>query len=178
MHIFSKLSLAANIIILMAFIAEMLNILDMKYVTIIIEIAVTIQLTLLFVLIVIITIGRREIRGVKITRYQFNDRFINGNDYILPEHVSTTNPRKSAMFKVLLEITYADEPPEIAISRKSVTSVTQDIKDHIINVNSGIIENSFIFDADIIIKPGEKINFQLKKDAIIKSFFLGEFYVP
>lgn len=179
MYIFSKISLlVASVTILTAFAAEILSILDKKYSTIIITIAAVVQLALLLLVMVAIMIKRRNINGVKMTRYHFNDRFIKGGDYILPGYISTTNPRKFAIFKILLEIKNIEEPPEIAISKNGVASVTQDMGGHIVNINSGIVEDSFMFDADVIVKPGEGINLKLKKDTLIKSFFLGEFYIP
>jgi hypothetical protein len=178
MYTFSKLSLVMSLVMLTAFIAEKLNILDKKY-TIIIMIAVAIiQAILLGLLVVSVIMRSRKMCGVKMTRYQCHDRFVKGNDYILPEHVSTTNPRKSAIFKILIEIKDVSEPPEITISKTGVASVEQDIKSHIVNVESFALDNSFLFDADIIVKPDEKINFGFKKDTMIKSFFLGEFYIP
>ena len=178
MYILSKLSLAASIVIAAAFVAEKFGILEMRYLVIIAIIASVIQVIMLAVLMATLITKYRKAIGVRMTRYQFNDRFIKGNDYILPEHVSTTNPRKSAIFKVLLEIKYTDDPPGIVISKNGVASVTSDEKNSVTNVNAGMIDNSLLFDADIVVKPGEEINFQLKKDALVKSFFLGEFYIP
>lgn len=178
MFIFSKLSLTASLILLIALIAETIGILDKRYLTMIMYIVLVIQV-MIFVLLIVIVINRRGIiNGVKMIRYQFSDRLVKGNTCILPEYISTTNPGKSALFKIFLEIKDIREPPEIGISKIGVETVTPDIKDHIIKVNSCIIDNSFIFDVDILVKPWEKINFQLKKDTTIKSFFLGEFYIP
>lgn len=178
MYAFSKISLAMSLVMLMAFIVEKLNILDKKYTIIIMIAAAVIQAILLGLVVISVIMRSRKMHGVKMTRYQCHDRFIKGDDYILPTHVSTTNPRKSAMFKLLIEIKDVSEPPEITISKIGVAPVAQDIKNHIINVESFTVDNSFLFDADIIVKPGEKINFGFKKDTMIKSFFLGEFYVP
>jgi hypothetical protein len=158
--------------------AATLNILDKRYTFTIMIVAAVIQAILLCLLVASVIMRSRKMRGVKMARYQCHDRFVKGNDYILPEHVSTTNPRKSAIFKILIEIKDVSEPPEITISKIGVVPVEQDIKSHIVNVESFALDNSFLFDADIIVKPGEKINFGFKKDTMIKSFFLGEFYVP
>jgi hypothetical protein len=178
MYIFSKLSLAASIIILMAFVAGTLSILDKKYTNIIMIVAAVAQLVLLLVVMTIMMTGHSKIRGVKMTRYQFSNILIKGSDHILPMYVSTTNPRKSAVFKILLEIKGITEPPEITISKIGDARITSDINDHIVRVNSFTVGDSFLFDADIIVKPGEKINFGFKKDTLVKSFFLGEFYIP
>jgi hypothetical protein len=178
MYTLTKLSLAAGFIILMAFVAEILSVLDSRYTAIIMVVAATIQMISLFVLIAIVIMRHREIRGVRIVRYQFSNRFINMNEYILPEHISITNPGKSAIFKIFMEAKHTNESPEIEISNMSVTEVISDMKDRIINNNSRVIDNNFIFDVDITVKPGEKINFQLKKDTFVNSFLLGEFYIP
>lgn len=94
------------------------------------------------------------------------------------QNISSTNPRKSALFKVFLEIENVSEPPEIGISKDGVKRELPNIKDHIVNINSGKINENFIFDAELIVRPNENINFQVKKDAVIKLFFLGEFYIP
>jgi hypothetical protein len=186
MYIMSKLSLAASIILVATFVAEKYGILEMRYVVIIAIVMVAIQATLLAIVMATMISKYRNISGVKMTRYQFDDRFIKEDDYILPEHVSTTNPRKSAIFKVLLKIKYTDDPPGIVISKKGFASIESDKntdkktdkKNLVINVNSGIADDSLLLDADILVKPGEEINLQLKKDTLVKSFFLGEFYIP
>ncbi len=45
-------------------------------------------------------------------------------------------------------------------------------------LHSGIVNNNFIFIADIIVVPKEMINFLLEKDTIVKLFVLGELYIP
>lgn len=116
--------------------------------------------------------------GVKIARYKIDNRLVKGDVDMLPIYVFSTNPRKLALFKVFIEIENVKEPPEFEMFKMSAEKASQNITDHIVNINSGVIENSFIFDADIIVKPGEKINFRLKKDTIVKLFFLVEFYIP
>jgi hypothetical protein len=178
MYTLSKISLAMSLVVLMASVAKTLNILDKRYTVIIMVAAAVIQAILLVLVVMSAIIRGRQTCGVKMTRYQFHDRFVKGNDYILPEYISTTNPRKSAIFKLLVEIKDVSEPPEITISKIGVASVEQDIKNHIVNIESFTVDNSFLLDADIIIQPGEKINFGFKKDIVVKSFFLGELYVP
>jgi hypothetical protein len=179
MYTLTKLSLATTIIAGVTFIAKQLGILELKYVIIIAIILSSIQAIFIGMSIAILVRKYRKTCGVRIVRYQFNDRFVRGNDYMIPEHVSVTNPRKSALFKILLEIKYAGEPPEIIISKNNLASAASDIKNHIINVNSGVVEDSnLIFDADVIVKPGEEINLHISKDALIKYFFLGETYIP
>ena len=80
--------------------------------------------------------------------------------------------------QIFLEIENVESPPDIGIFKMCAERILLDIEDNIININSGIVENSFIFDADVIVRPDEKINFKLKKDTTIKLFFLGEFYTP
>lgn len=178
MYTLSKLSLVAGVVTVVAFVAEKFGILELRYVVIIAIITAAIQAIALGILTATLMTKYRKISGVKMARYQFYDRFIKENDYILPEHVSTTNPRKSAIFKILLEIKYTDDPPGIVISKKGFASSVTDKKNHVISVNSGVVNENLIFDADIIVKPGEEINLQLKKDTLVKSFFLGEFYIP
>lgn len=178
MYTLSKLSLAVCIATAAAFVAEKFGILELRYVVIIAIINASVQAILLIILMATVITKYRKVSGVRMTRYQFYDRFIKGNENILPEHISTTNPRKSAIFKVLLEIKYAGDPNEIVLSKKGLSPLVTDKKNHYVNIHSGMINDSLVFDADIAVKPGEEINLLLKKDALVKSFFLGEFYVP
>lgn len=136
------------------------------------------SLIIIVLIMIFILMRRQKFNGVKIIRYQFCDRSVKGDTNILPENISSTNPRKSALFKVFLEIENVSEPPEIGISKDGVKRELPNIKDHIVNINSGKIKENFIFDAELIVRPNEKINFQIKKDTVIKLFFLGEFYIP
>jgi uncharacterized membrane protein YcgQ (UPF0703/DUF1980 family) len=178
MYTLSKLSLAACVAIAAAFVAEKFGILEMRYLVIIAIISATVQVILLIILMATVMTKYRKVSGVRMTRYKFCDRFIKGNENILPEHISTTNPRKSAIFKILLEIKYTGDLPEIVISKKGFASLATCKKNHDVNIHSGMLDDSLVFDADIAVKPGEEINLLLKKDALVKSFFLGEFYVP
>lgn len=178
MHIIVKVSLIASLVLLLSTIARIFGILDKEYINIIMNIVLVIQAILLTMFIIIIIMKRRNMNGVKIIRYQIDNKLIKGNADILPEYMFPTNPRKLAFFKVFIEIEDVKEPPEFGILKMGTDKTSHDIMDHVTNVNSGIMENSFIFDADIIVRPGEKINFRLKKDTIVKWFFLGEFYIP
>lgn len=178
MYTRTKLSLATCIVTGAALVAEKLGILELRYVIIIAIISCAIQTILVGILTATYIKKYRNTYVVRIARCQFNDRFVKGNDYMIPKHVSTTNPRKSAIFKILMDIKYTGEPPEVVVSKNNVASVASDIKNHIINANSGAVDDNLLFDADVIVKPGEEINLHLNKDALIKSFFLGEFYIP
>ena len=178
MFIITKISLAASLIMLMALASEMLGILDRRCADIIMFAVLAIQTVFLAILITIFVMKKRMTRGIRIIRYQLHDTLVKGETDILPENMSPTNPRKFALFKIFLEIENVSEAPEIGISKTGLGRVIPDIKDHIVNINSGIVENNFIFDADVIVRPGEKINFHIKKDAIVKLFFLGEIYIP
>lgn len=179
MFIITKLSLAAFLIVSMTIIAETTGVLDIRYARVILYSVLAIQTVLLAISTIIsIIIKKRRMHGVRIVRYQLHDTLVKGNTDILPENVSPTNPRKSALFAVFLEIENASETPEIGIFKMSIGDIAPGIKDHITRVRSGMIENSFVFHADVIVKPGEKINFQIKKDTTVKLFFLGEVYIP
>ena len=176
MFFITKVSLVTSLIVLTTIFAEIIGILDKKYLIPILYVCMVIQIIILIgAFIVIMRI--RGIRGVKIIRYRLEDKFVKGETDIIPEYISPTNPGKLAMFKVFLEIDKMEEMPEFGLSK--IGSIEKkDIKEHIVNINSGIVNDHFIFDADIVVRPGEKINFRLKKDTTIKLFFLGEFYIP
>lgn len=53
-----------------------------------------------------------------------------------------------------------------------------DVKKQVLNVNTGISNDLFIFHVDMLVRPDEKINFKFKNDANIKTFLLGELYIP
>lgn len=178
MLIITKISLAAFILVTIAMAAKALGVLDKRYSDMIMLGALALQTIILGLLIIILIMKRRKLHGVKIIRYQLHDIFVKGDTNILSDNVSPTNPRKSALFKIFLEIENISETPEIGISKIGSGRVIPNIKDHIININSGMVNNNFIFDADIIVGPNEKINFRIKKDTVVKLFFLGEFYIP
>ena len=178
-----RYSLIASLIILITGIAKKFDVLDERYSTMIMIGILVIQ-TILFILVFfIIIISKRKITAhknheVRIIRFKFKDRFIKGNTDILPENIYPTNPMKSALFKIYLEIENVSEIPEIGISKTSTERIIPDIKKHIVNFNTEMGNNNFIFDADIIVDPNEKINFRINKDTVIKLFFLGECYLP
>lgn len=178
MYAFGKLSLVASVIILLTFIAEKFGILNIGQVIIIAIIAVTIQAISLGILLVIVVTKYKKTHEIRIVRYQVSNRLINGGTYIIPEHMSSTDPRKSALFEVFLEIENFNEPPKILINKESDGRIKQYMKDNIASFKSGIVNDNFIFTAGIMVRPEEKINFLIEKDATVKYFMLGEIYVP
>lgn len=178
MFFMTKLSLIAILIMLIALVSEIAGILDKRYSNIIMFGILAIQTVFLAIFVTIVIMKKRILNGVRIVRYQLHDTLVKGETDIIPENISPTNPRKSAIFKIFLEIENVSEIPEIGISKTGLGRVIPDIKNHIININSGIADNNFIFNADVIVRPGEKINFQIKKDTTVKLFFLGEIYMP
>lgn len=178
MFVLTKISLAATFLVLTAITARMLGILDKEYYEITMYTILAIQLIILLILVVILILKRRKMKGVRIVRYQTQNKFIKGDTNIIPEYVSSTNTRKSAIFTVLLQIENVKSVPEVTISKMLGEKKITDIKNHIITVDAGMIENCYMFHADIISHPGEKINFNLSTDATLKLFFLGELYIP
>jgi hypothetical protein len=164
--------------VIITLLARLFDILDERYSNMILIGSLLIQTFLLIIGTVILILKTRKINGVKIPRYQFYDTMVKGDTNIIPENISPTNPRKRAIFKIFLAIENISDPPDIGIFKMNVGKNIPDIKDQIVNLNSGLVDNNFIFDADIIVEPGEKINFRLKKDTVVKLFFLGEFYLP
>lgn len=177
MFIITRISLTTTSIMAMTVLAKLLGILDSRYANMIIYGGVAIH-TILLIIVIIVFIKTRRIHEVRIIRYQLHDKPVKGETNILPEDISTTNPRKYAIFKIFLKIDNVSEAPEIGIFKMAEEKFVPDIKKHIININTGMVDHSFMFDADVIVNPGEKINFQIKKDTIINTFFLGESYTP
>ncbi len=178
MFVITKISLVATFIVLTAIAARMLGILDKEYYETMMYTILVIQLIILLILVIILILKRRKMKGVRIIRYQTHNKFIKGDTNIIPEYISSTNTRKSAIFTVLLQIENVADAPEVTISKMLGEKKIINIKDHIITVDAGLIENCYMFHADIISRPGEKINFNLNKDATVKLFFLGELYIP
>jgi hypothetical protein len=178
MYIFSKLSFAAFVIVVAAFVAEKLGMLDMRYVIMVANIAAVIQVILLLVVSTIEVKKYRKKRGIRMVRYQVTNKLVNGGTFIIPKHVSPTDPRKSALFEVFLEVEDVEEIPNISVNKTSATHIKQDMKDNIISVKSGIVNDNFVFTAGIIVRPDEMINFMIEKDTTVKLFVLGELYIP
>lgn len=180
MLIIGKISLTATLILMISVVASIFGILDNRYVKMIMYAVFVVQTMLLIIVIIILILKKRKMKGVRIIRYQLQNQPVKGETNIISEKISPTNPMKSTLFKIFLEIDNISEPPEIGIGIYKITTekIIPDIKNHVVNINSGMVDHSFIFDADVIVRPEEQINFQVKKDTTIKLFFLGEFYVP
>lgn len=182
MYLITKISIIITLVLVMNLIANMLGFIDTKYSNYIVIIGLSIQTILLTFFTIIIVMRRGQLkRSIKIPRYQFEDRYIKGDTHILPKNIYPTNPRKSSIFKIYFEIKdfKNDEPPDFGIFTmgKGPKKIT-DIKEHLLEVNIGIENNLFVFNADIIVRPDQQINFTFKKDTNIKTFFIGEIYIP
>ena len=176
MFILTKISLTSTIIMIIGFILRSSGILEDRYINIIVGANIIIQLICIIIFTFSI-LGRSK--GVKIVRNQFDNRFIKGDTYLFQEHISPTNPKRMAIFKIYLEVCKFIEPPELGISKiGSYGKPISDIKKQFLNINSCIKDDIFIFNADMIVLPSEKVNFKFKKDTNIKTFFLGELYLP
>lgn len=182
MYLITKVSILITLVLTMNLVAESLGFVEKKYSNYILIIGLAIQTILLAIFSIIIASRKRQLkRTVKIPRYRFEDRYIKGDTNILPKNISTTNPGKSSIFKIYFEIKdfKKDEPPDFCIFSmgKEPMEIT-DMKKHLADINIGIEDNLFIFNADIIVRPNQEINFAFKKDTNIKTFFVGEVYIP
>lgn len=141
--------------------------------------AIQIILLVVFITLSLTSQGRLK-RGVKIIRHKIEDKYIKGNTDILPSFIGSTNPRKATMFQIYIEAKDVKEDPRFNM-RKIIgrgSEKTIDIKKHVLHVNTGIVDDLFIFVADMIVRPDEKINFKFENDINIKTFFIGELYIP
>lgn len=179
MFLFSKISLTIVIILIITLIAEELGILNPVDSHNIFMAGLSIQIILLVLLFILMMIKKKQLgRGIKIIRHKIEEKFIKGNTDILPDSIEVTNPRKSSIFKIFVEVRNVTEPPDFGICKTGRGgSKMADIGKHLLNVHAGIIEGNFIFDAEIIVRPDEKINFKFKDDANIKMFFVEELYI-
>jgi len=183
MFIFTKVSLTISFIMVITIIAEYFGILDKKYSTYIILIGFAIQIIILIIFIILLIIRymmfKKLDNGIKIIRHKFEDVCIKGQTDVLPKSINPTNPMKPSIFKIYIEVKDFKEPPDFGVimSGKGRVNVS-DMKKRMSNVATGIKDSLFIFHADIIVRPNENINFQFKTDANIKTFFVGEIYIP
>ncbi len=182
MHLITKINYIIMFALIVNIVAEKLGYIDTKNSNYIWIIGLSIQIILLTIFVVLISMRKRQLkRTVKIPRYQFEDRYIKGDTHILPKNISTTNPGKSSIFKIYFEIKdfKKDEPPDFCIyAMGKVPMEITDMKKHLADINIGIEDNLFIFNADIIVRPNQEINFMFKKDTNLKTFFVGEVYIP
>ena len=177
MFLFTKISLAVFLMLTIA--AEILGILDKAYSNYIFIIGLSIQIIMLIILVTILLIRKNQLtRGIKIIRYKIMDKYIKGGTELIPKYIAPTNPRKSSVFKIFVEVENFKELPNFDICKMGKGGINVDIQKHILNAKMGIVEKSFIFDADIIVKPDEKINCKFRDDINIKTFFVGELYIP
>lgn len=182
MYLITKISIIITFVLITNIIAESLGYIDTKISNYLVIIGLAIQTILLAIFSIIITMRKRQLkRTVKIPRYQFADKYIKGDTHILPKNISTTNPGKSSIFKIYFEIKdfKKDEPPDFCIyAMGKIPMEITDMKKHLADINIGIEDNLFIFNADIIVRPNQEINFMFKKDTNLKTFFVGEVYIP
>lgn len=180
MFIFTKISLIIFSILTIDLIAEALGIIDPKHSNYVFIAGMIVQIMMFIFLIIIVLIKKRELKnGIKIIRHKIEDKLIKGGVEILPEFMIPTNPRKASVFKIFVEVRDFKEPPYFGILKMGRGNVAvNDIKKHLLGVRAGIIEGSFVFDADIIVRPDEKINFKFKDDTNVKMLFVGELYIP
>jgi len=165
----------------MVVIAESFGILSKTYGDYIIFAGIAIQIILLiaFVILSLTSKGRLK-RGVKIIRHKIEDKYIKGNIDILPTFISPTNPRKATIFQIYIEAKDVKEDPRFNMCKIIGGGPEKmiDIKKHVLHVNTGIVGDLFIFVADLIVRPDEKINFKFENDINIKTLFIGELYMP
>lgn len=179
MFLFTKISLTVLFVLTMTMIAEAFGILSQRYGNYIFFVGISIQIIILIFLVTILLTKKNELkRGVKIIRHRIEDKYIKGDTDILPSFIGSTNPIKASIFKIFVEIKDFKDPPEFGMCKMGRNNTKIDISKHILNVRAGIIEGSFIFDADIIVRPDEKVNFKFKNDTNIKLFLVGELYIP
>lgn len=164
----------------MVLVAEAFGILSRSYGVYIFFVGLSVQIILFIYLMTRLLMKKGELkRGVRIIRHKIEDKHIKGGTDILPSFIGATNPRKASIFKIFVEVIDFKNPPEFGVCKmgKGNMKVT-DIKKHLLGVKVGVVQGSFIFDADIIVRPDEKINFKFKDDVNIKLFFVGELYIP
>ncbi len=180
MFLFTKISLTVLFVLTMTMVAEAFGILSQRYGHYIFFVGISIQIIILIFLVTMLLMKKNELkRGVKIIRHRIEDKYIKGDTDVLPSFIGATNPIKASIFKIFVEIKDFKDPPEFGMCKIGRNNAKiSDISKHILNVRTGIIEGSFIFDADIIVRPDEKINFKFKNDANIKLFLVGELYIP
>jgi hypothetical protein len=181
MFLFSKISLSIFFIITITVIAEALGILSKRYENYIIITGLSIQIIMLIIVIAALSKRKGRLnRGVKIIRYKIEDKYIKGDTDILPSFIGSTNPRKPTIFQIYIEAKDFKENPNFQMSkiiREGPEKLT-DLKKHVLNVNAGVVGDLFIFVAELIVRPDEKINFKFENDINIKTFFIGELYMP
>lgn len=178
----TKIYLITLLIVISTGIAKFFNILDQKYGDYIIIIGLIALLFELIILLIFVMSRYKTLKilknGVEIIRYRFDDKCIKGNTDILPKYITTTNPRKPSIFKIYVEVKDFKDYPDFGICKIGSEKNSMEKEKHILGAGAGIIENLFIFHADIIVRPNERVNFKFTKDENVKTFFVGELYVP
>jgi hypothetical protein len=155
-----------------------------KYGTFIIIVGFSIQILILISLFIFTLIYSRKVKNqiqnsVKIPRYHIEDKHIKGGTEIFQKSLFSTNPNKSSIFKIYLEIDdfNKDKPPNLEIFMKNEEQKV-DIFKKILNAQVKIIDKLFIFSGDVVVGYDQKINFKFINDTYIKKFSIGELYIP
>lgn len=172
-----KISWLATFVLLISLVLSNAGILEKRYFDFVKYFVIILQIALLALYTIGIIIRKKIIlrKGIRIARHKFNDRFIKGETDILEEPLSPTNPGKPSIFKVFVETKDVIDSQEFGIFKKSKSKLA--VKDHVLSMRGDRINNGFILDADILMQPGEEVNFQFRKDVNVKSFFVGEIYI-
>lgn len=176
----SKISIVITGIILITGIARIIGILDDERTNLIINVGLAMQVAMLIIVGIMYAMARYyRSKYVTIPRYTINDKYVKGNTEILPGSLSSTNPRKKSIFSIYMEVKEFDEVPEFGIEKIKISgSITQDVNRHILNTKVGIEDGIFRFGTDIIMSPGETINFKFRQDTKIGLFSVKEIYIP
>lgn len=179
MFTYTKITLAIFLTLIITGVAYIVGIIDQRYSDYVFFIGLVVQTIILTIIIIKILIGKNKLkRGVKIIRYKIIDKHIKGGTYIIPEYITPINPIRPSIFKIFIEADDFKESPDFTVCKVGKGNYNIGADKCILDIKKGIVEKSFIFDADIIVGPNEKINCKFKDDINIKTFFVGELYLP
>jgi hypothetical protein len=108
---------------------------------------------------------------VIIPKAHIDNRFITANSDVFKKNIVPTNPFRTCVFRISMEINASIEQLGISAVRFRESRIIE-------NVITKDVEAREAYVIDTTVLPNETINFKFDKDIDIKKLFIDELYIP
>ncbi len=142
--------------------------------------AISITIMMIMLLFLLYRIHKMMTRGappnfpevkVIIPKAHIEDKLIPANSDILIKYIVPTNPFRSCIFRISMEITESIEKLNMSALRLREDEIIEN------TVEKRFLANG-TYTIDTLVRPDETINFKFDKDIGIKKLFVDELYIP
>lgn len=108
---------------------------------------------------------------VVIPKVRIDDKFLRANSELLKKNIISTNPFRTCIFRISMEINNSIEQLGMSAVRLRESRIVENtIKKSIVAKETYVI--------DTVVGPNEKLNFKFDNDIDIIKLFIDELYVP